>query len=231
MSYDNGKGYNFVSSELKQKLKSLYHYLSVHLGIKQSPKLVLTNSSQNSENPFGLTGYYDDKKQQIRIFVTNRHDTDICRSFAHEVVHHWQNENGTLHNSSSNGGTVAHYAQDDQHLRKKEMEAYLFGNILFRDWQDECRYGPPKIQPLMPQPINESILSNIKENNFDWNDLVNSMVFTVEEEMEEKDKQLIDEYDVYDIIKSSFGSQSDQNIFDKACASAIKILKQRGKIK
>ena len=28
------------------------------------------------------------------------------------------------------------YAQDDQHLRKMEMEAYLKGNLLFRDWED-----------------------------------------------------------------------------------------------
>ena len=28
------------------------------------------------------------------------------------------------------------YAQDDPHMRKMEMEAYLKGNLLFRDWED-----------------------------------------------------------------------------------------------
>ena len=28
------------------------------------------------------------------------------------------------------------YAQDDKHMRKMEMEAYLKGNLLFRDWED-----------------------------------------------------------------------------------------------
>lgn len=142
--------------EFLQKLGSLYSYLAQHLQIRETPKLVLTQNKQNAEKPFGLTGYYDHQNKAIRLFLTDRHDTDILRSFAHEVIHHWQNENGTLHSNGKQAETAAHYAQNDTHLRKKEMEAYLFGNILFRDWQDQCRYGPPTTPPLMPQPINES---------------------------------------------------------------------------
>jgi hypothetical protein len=161
MPQDNEK--NEVSAEFKKKLASLYSYLAKHLQIKEVPKVVLTKSKQNSTNPFGLTGYYDHSTKSIRLYITDRHDTDILRSFAHEVIHHWQNETGTLHpeGEQEDVKTNAHYAQNDQHLRKKEMEAYLFGNILFRDWQDENRYGPPKTPPLMPQPINE----NLKESH------------------------------------------------------------------
>lgn len=28
------------------------------------------------------------------------------------------------------------YAQDDEHMRNMEKEAYLKGNLLFRDWED-----------------------------------------------------------------------------------------------
>ena len=28
------------------------------------------------------------------------------------------------------------YAQDDEHMRDMEKEAYLKGNLLFRDWED-----------------------------------------------------------------------------------------------
>lgn len=144
-------------SELKFKLASLYSYLAIHLQIREPPKVVLTNSRQNSINPFGLTGYYDPVNKIIRLYVTNRHQTDILRSFAHEVVHHWQNQNGTLRKGDGKTDTSPHYAQYDLNLRKREMEAYLFGNILFRDWQDENRYGPPSVPPVMPQPINENL--------------------------------------------------------------------------
>ena len=144
------------SPEMKQKLASLYTYLSKRLNIKEVPTLKLTNNKQNADNPFGLTGYYDHENKQIRIFITKRLDTDILRSFAHEVIHHWQNQNGTLHPSGGSVDTKSHYAQNDENLRKREMEAYLFGNILFRDWQDENRNGPPEKEPTLPQPLNEN---------------------------------------------------------------------------
>ena len=72
----------------------------------------------------------------IVLYVTNRHPKDICRSFSHELVHHHQNERGDLE-----GGDVSNptYAQDDPHMRKMEMEAYLKGNLLFRDWEDKVK--------------------------------------------------------------------------------------------
>lgn len=143
--------------DLKQRLASLYTYLATHLGIREIPKLTFTQNLENANNPWGLTGYYDHENKTIRIYITNRHETDILRSFAHEVIHHWQNERGTLHPQGGKADTVPHYAQLDPNLRKREMEAYLFGNILFRDWQDENRMGPPAVQPFMPQLINENL--------------------------------------------------------------------------
>ena len=69
----------------------------------------------------------------IVLFVTDRHPKDICRSFAHELIHHHQNERGDLEMGDASSPT---YAQDDKHMRKMEMEAYLKGNMLFRDWED-----------------------------------------------------------------------------------------------
>lgn len=155
-----------ASPELKQKIASLYMYFSRHLGIQTPPSLTLTKSEKNAENPFGLTGNYDHVKNAIKIYVTDRHDTDILRSFAHELIHHWQNERGTLHPENDSNklpikhSTNPHYAQNDPWLRKREMEAYLFGNILFRDWQDENRSGPPQVQPQLPQPFNENLNLN-----------------------------------------------------------------------
>lgn len=149
-----------ASPELKQMFVSLYLYLSRRLGLKEPPsKVTLTKSKENSDNPWGLTGYYDHTNKTIRIYVTDRHNIDILRSFAHEVIHHWQNERGTLHPEEKtnkelpvNNDTDPHYAQINPWLRKREMEAYLFGSMLFRDWQDENRDGPPAVQPFLPQP-------------------------------------------------------------------------------
>jgi hypothetical protein len=151
-------GKQLATPEFKQKLASLTVYLVKHLGIKTLPTLRLVNSKENAEKRWGLTGYYDHEKRQITLYITGRHDTDILRSFSHECVHHWQNEHGTLHpedmgiNMNQDNHTGEHYAQNNLWLRKREMEAYLFGNLLFRDQEDEERYGPPLKEPLLPRP-------------------------------------------------------------------------------
>ena len=153
------RGKTLTSAEFKEKLGSLLAYLTKHLQLQTLPSsLKLINSKENADNSFGLTGHYDHKTKRITLYITDRHDTDILRSFAHEVIHHWQNERGVLHPEDSgvkmptDNETRPHYAQENSWLRKREMEAYLFGNILFRDWQDEQRMGPPNIQPFLPLP-------------------------------------------------------------------------------
>lgn len=154
MSEDTGTNVN-TDTEFKQQLGSLYAYLAKNLQIRETPKVVITKNAENAEDPFGKTGYYDPATKTIRLYTTDRHNTDILRSFAHEVIHHWQNERGTLQPQSAQ--VDGHYAQSDGNLRKREMEAYLFGNILFRDWQDEQRYGPPQTPPALPQPLDENL--------------------------------------------------------------------------
>jgi hypothetical protein len=138
-------------SNLKSKLAGLYAYMANRLKIKQSPKLILTSDPTNASKPFGMTGYYNHQDRSVTVYITNRHPTDILRSFAHEIIHHWQNERGQLTSE-----TKPHYTQQDPQLRKKEMEAYLLGNILFRDWQDEQRYGPPETTPFLVS-LNENM--------------------------------------------------------------------------
>ncbi len=121
-----------MTPEFKQKLASLTVYLVKHLGIQKLPTLKFVNSKKNADDIFGFTGYYDHEKRQITIYITNRHPKDILRSYSHECIHHFQNEHGNL-NSHAND---PQYAQHDPHLRKMEMQAYLLGNILFRDFCD-----------------------------------------------------------------------------------------------
>tara|TARA_R110001592_G_scaffold2237_1_gene13635 strand:+ start:2392 stop:2790 length:399 start_codon:yes stop_codon:yes gene_type:complete len=120
--------------KLKEALGEIFKTAQETLNIEHVPELHLKNDDENyAKGIFGQTAHYDPNEQSITLYVTNRHDKDICRSFAHELVHHHQNERGDLEMGDASSPT---YAQDDQHMRKMEMEAYLKGNLLFRDWED-----------------------------------------------------------------------------------------------
>tara|TARA_B100001094_G_scaffold270342_1_gene275138 strand:- start:2024 stop:2416 length:393 start_codon:yes stop_codon:yes gene_type:complete len=119
--------------ELKKALGEIFKKAQEEFNIKNTPQVHLKQDEENYDKGiFGQTAYYNPNEQSIILFVTNRHPKDICRSFAHELVHHHQNERGDL----EGGENSPTYAQDDPHMRKMEMEAYLKGNMLFRDWED-----------------------------------------------------------------------------------------------
>ena len=80
--------------------------------------------------------YYDPNDMKIVVFVDKRHLKDIMRSLAHELVHHTQNCRGDLEGDNYTGPG---YAQKDKHMRKMEGEAYLHGNLCFRDWEDSLK--------------------------------------------------------------------------------------------
>ena len=119
--------------ELKEALGEIYNTAKQKFGIENTPKLHLRQDKENAQGIFGKTAHYSPADMSIVLYITNRHPKDICRSFAHELVHHHQNERGDLEFGDASQPT---YAQDDPHMRKMEMEAYLKGNLLFRDWED-----------------------------------------------------------------------------------------------
>ena len=119
--------------ELKEALIEIYKKAKENYQFENDPKLILRQDEENAENLLGKTAYYNPSDMSIVLFITNRHPKDICRSFSHELVHHHQKERGDLEIGDASSPT---YAQDDKHMRKMEMEAYLKGNMLFRDWED-----------------------------------------------------------------------------------------------
>ena len=122
--------------DLKQALGEIYKDGKEKFGIINKPKTILRNDEENSQNLLGKTAYYEPIEETIVLYITNRHPKDICRSFAHELVHHHQNEKGDLEMANTSSPT---YAQDDPHMRKMEMQAYLEGNLLLRDWEDKVK--------------------------------------------------------------------------------------------
>tara|TARA_S200000501_G_scaffold378134_1_gene439296 strand:- start:932 stop:2443 length:1512 start_codon:yes stop_codon:yes gene_type:complete len=122
-----------------QDLKPLMGKLSVfakeRMGFSHPPRLFLKNDTGNSKLALGRTAHYDPQEKSITLFIHSRHPKDILRSLAHELVHHTQNLRGDLTpEKMSNMGK--NYAQDNEHMRNMEKEAYLVGNMCFRDFED-----------------------------------------------------------------------------------------------
>ena len=123
--------------EFKQALTGIYRDGCKKFNIRTTPKVVLRKDAENGALTLGRTAYYDPNDLTIVLYTSNRHPKDILRSFAHELIHHVQNERGDLNLGDSSD---PQYAQNDDHLRKMEMEAYLKGNMLMRDFEDNFKY-------------------------------------------------------------------------------------------
>ena len=129
-------GHKKVNEELglKEYIGSLLEYmLDKKMNITPLPEIKIRHDEDNSENFFGKTAYYDPNKKEIVLFVDGRHNKDIVRSFSHEMVHHIQNLEGRLNNIQTSDTT------SDNNLLKIEAEAYMQGNITFRNWEDSIK--------------------------------------------------------------------------------------------
>ena len=123
--------------DFKEAIKEIFKTAANKFDIQKAPSLHLHNDEENAEKLFGRTAYYNPSDESIVLYITNRHPKDVLRSFCHELIHHHQNERGDLMKGDSSSPT---YAQDDKHMRKMEMEAYLKGNLLLRDFEDNFKY-------------------------------------------------------------------------------------------
>jgi len=111
-------------------------YARKRMGFNKMPRVFLRDDPQNAQNPLGKTAYYDPAKMSVTLYINGRHPKDVMRSLSHELVHHTQNCNGQFDNVGELGEG---YAQNDEHLREMEREAYEQGNLVFRDWEDSIK--------------------------------------------------------------------------------------------
>ena len=119
---------------LKDYIASLTEYmLDQGMNITPLPEVKVRKDELNASNFFGRTAYYDPNEREIVIYISGRHDKDIVRSFSHEMIHHMQNLQGTLHNISTQN------TNEDEKLLELEKEAYLLGNVTFRNWEDSLK--------------------------------------------------------------------------------------------
>ncbi len=124
--------------EYQEHIQQLMPYMQKQIGFNRPPTINFLEDEQNASNPLGKTAYYNPSTMEISVYVTGRHPKDIMRSVAHELVHHAQNCRGDLSDDKV-GEAGEGYAQSNTHLRNMEKEAYLLGNMMFRDWEDNYK--------------------------------------------------------------------------------------------
>lgn len=121
-------------------LLSLSEYIqNSGINIIPYPKVIISSDSSFSSDPFGKTAYYDPEQHSVTLYIAGRHIKDILRSYAHELIHHNQNLSGNLNPEDLEGLHDPKYNQHNKHLRKMEMDAYLRGNMIFRDWTEQFK--------------------------------------------------------------------------------------------
>lgn len=113
-------------------IASLLEYmLEQGMNITPLPEVKIRYDEDQANDFFGKTAYYDPNNQEVILYVMNRHPKDVCRSFSHEMIHHMQNMEGRLQGLAGTTNT-----NEDDVLQEIEKEAYLKGNITFRNWED-----------------------------------------------------------------------------------------------
>ncbi len=121
------------NSVLHKLIKQFMPFSQEKLGWDQPVTINLLSDPENAQDPLGKTAHYEPNSKKVTLFVVGRHPKDILRSLSHELVHHKQNCQGLF---TGDMDTSHGYAQNNDHLRNMEKEAYEKGNICFRDWED-----------------------------------------------------------------------------------------------
>ena len=158
-----GSGYKKVDElQLQDYIGSLLEYmLDKKMNITPLPEIKIRHNEDNSKNFFGRTAYYDPNVKEIVLFVDGRHNKDIVRSFSHEMVHHMQKLEGRLGNIQTTNTT------EDKNLLEIEAEAYMQGNITFRNWEDSIKNPKKQIKEgrydILTNRISSIIFDSFKE--------------------------------------------------------------------
>lgn len=115
-------------------MASIIEYaLDQGMKIQPIPEVKIKKDITQASDFFGRTAYYSPTEMEIVLYTLDRHPKDIMRSFTHELIHHKQNLEGRLNNIDTQD------TNESDRLLELEKEAYLEGNILFRNWEDKVK--------------------------------------------------------------------------------------------
>ena len=111
----------------------LEYMIDEGMKITPLPEVKVKRDIAEAADFFGKTAFYDPNENTIMLYTENRHPKDVMRSFTHEMIHHIQNLEGRL------TGVDTSNINEDSNLLEIEKEAYLRGNITFRNWEDKVK--------------------------------------------------------------------------------------------
>ena len=111
----------------------LEYMLDQKMNITPLPEIKIKRDLVEASDFFGRTAYYDPNIKEIVLYTEGRHPKDVMRSFTHEMIHHIQNLEGRLSEVNTSDTNA------DDNLMELEKEAYLNGNITFRNWEDKVK--------------------------------------------------------------------------------------------
>lgn len=125
-------------------LKDFIAFCKAELNIQTLPKISLIKDKSFVEQ-FRSFGEYNPQTNAIKVVVLNRNLADVCRSLAHELCHHRQNELGMLYNTAGETGTDI------------ENDANAMAGIIMRD------YGKKNVAVYDLEPLSKEALNEIGE--------------------------------------------------------------------
>lgn len=102
-------------------LKDFIAYCKKELNIQVLPKISLI-ANRDFVLKYRSFGEYNPNTKAIKVFYAGRNLADVCRSLAHELCHHRQNELGFLSSGAGNTGSDI------------ENDANAMAGILMRDY-------------------------------------------------------------------------------------------------
>jgi hypothetical protein len=97
------------------------NFAKEYLGIDDDIKIVLAFEKTPD---IRTTAYYNNGEKRVKVYVKNRAIIDVCRSIAHELVHHKQNLEGRITNPEIDGA-------DGSEI---ENEANAVAGVIIRKW-------------------------------------------------------------------------------------------------
>lgn len=143
-------------------IASLLEYmLDQKMNITPLPEVKIRYDEDQANDFFGKTAYYDPNNKEVILYVMGRHPKDVCRSFSHEMIHHMQNMEGRLEGLAGTTNT-----NEDDTLQEIEKEAYLKGNITFRNWEDGIKNGVEKGEQIMAEGRYDKISNQASSDLF-----------------------------------------------------------------
>ena len=139
-SLDKKKTMKEDFKDYTKHLKPMFEFIKGKFGIDVPyPKVVFELQKQECDPLLIRTGYFDPNTNKIHLFLRDdrgyRSVKDVYRSFCHEVIHYFQQFNGAIKKSGYTGDKIS----EDKALIRLEMEAYLKGNIYFREYTEKIQ--------------------------------------------------------------------------------------------